>query len=212
MPDVKVAEVSGVQRVRVFIDFWNFTLSLKEIEPEFRVNWKILPGWFSKEAGSLALGGTHSNLQYEGTHLHLSYNPKKEHDRKLRDWALKFLDRIPGVQVVCKERVPKHPTICQACHGEIITCPHCSQPVAGTIEKGIDTGIVTDMIKLAWEDAYDIGVLVSSDRDFIPAVEFLHTKGKKIVHAGFPPQGMELARTCWVSLDIKRRIEEFRRR
>jgi len=35
-----------------------------------------------------------------------------------------------------------------------------------TEEKGVDVAIATDMIKLAWEDAYDWAVLVSSDRDF----------------------------------------------
>jgi uncharacterized LabA/DUF88 family protein len=76
--------------------------------------------------------------------------------------------------------------------------------MAGTVEKGIDTAIVTDMIKLAWADSYDIAVLVSADRDFIPAVEFLGSKGLKVVHAGFPPTGMELARNCWASFDVKK--------
>jgi len=163
MDDTKVEEISNVQRVRVFIDFWNFQLSLKESlkekDPKFHVDWKCLPEWLAVEAGSLALGGTHSKLQYEGTHLHMSFNPKTKKDRGLRNWALKILDRVPGVQVVCKERIPKHPTNCQSCHMEIVKCPHCSEALAGTIEKGIDTGIVTDMIKLAWENAYDIGVL-----------------------------------------------------
>ena len=42
----------------------------------------------------------------------------------------------------------------------------------GTEEKGVDTHIATAMISLAWIDNYDVGVLVSSDRDFIPVVEF----------------------------------------
>ncbi len=32
-----------------------------------------------------------------------------------------------------------------------------------TVEKGIDTAIVTDMISLAWANAWDVAVLVSSD-------------------------------------------------
>ena len=56
-----------------------------------------------------------------------------------------------------------------------------------TEEKGVDVAIATDMIKLAWEDVYDWAVLVSSDRDFVPAVEFLNAKGRKVLHAGFPP-------------------------
>jgi uncharacterized LabA/DUF88 family protein len=83
--------------------------------------------------------------------------------------------------------------------------------MAGTIEKGIDTAIVTDMIKLAWEDAYNVAVLVSADRDFIPAVEFLDSKGRKVVHAGFPPGGMDLARKCWASYDLRKAISELDR-
>ena len=95
---------------------------------------------------------------------------------------------------------PKRPV----CHKEVAECPHCKGSMAGTVEKGIDTAIVTDMIKLAWADSYDIAVLVSADRDFIPAVEFLGSKGLKVVHAGFPPSGMELARKCWASFDLKK--------
>ncbi len=62
---------------------------------------------------------------------------------------------------------------------------------------------MTDMIQLAWENSYDIAVLVTSDRDFIPAVEFLSSKGKKVVHAGFPTRGFDLSRRCWASFDVK---------
>jgi uncharacterized LabA/DUF88 family protein len=37
----------------------------------------------------------------------------------------------------------------------------------GMEEKGVDTRIVTDMMSLAWNGAYDVAVLVSADRDFI---------------------------------------------
>ena len=74
--------------------------------------------------------------------------------------------------------------------------------MAGTIEKGIDTAIVTDMISLAWESAWDGAILVSSDRDFIPAVEFLTVKGRRVINAQFPPTGMDLARACWASINL----------
>ena len=47
----------------------------------------------------------------------------------------------------------------------------------GTEEKGVDTAIATDMMRLAWDSNYDVAVLVSSDRDFIPVVQSLETKG-----------------------------------
>ena len=72
----------------------------------------------------------------------------------------------------------------------------------GTVEKGIDTSIVTDMISMAWAKSWDVAILVSSDHDFIPVVEFLNTKGLRIINAHFPPKGMHLARTCWASIDL----------
>jgi len=83
--------------------------------------------------------------------------------------------------------------------------------MARTVEKGIDTAIVTDMITLALEDAWHIGVLVSSDRDFIPAVVYLAKKGHKVLHAGFPPLGMDLARSCWASIDIRKGLNDISR-
>jgi uncharacterized LabA/DUF88 family protein len=79
-------------------------------------------------------------------------------------------------------------------------------------EKGVDTLIVTDMIRLAWENAYDMAVLASSDRDLIPAVKYLDQKGKKVVHAGFREIGSDLARSSWASFDISPKIAEIIRK
>jgi len=43
-------------------------------------------------------------------------------------------------------------------------------------EKGVDTAIVTDLLSLASEDAYDVAVLLSSDADHIPAVEWVQNR------------------------------------
>ena len=53
--------------------------------------------------------------------------------------------------------------------------------------------LVADMIRLSWENAYDVAVLLSSDSDFIPAVEHLQRRGLKVVHAGFKNRGNALA-------------------
>lgn len=132
-------------------------------------------------------------------------------DAKLRDWATTFLDRVPGVTVVLKDRVKKRPPVCQSCHEAVETCCHCGAALSLTEEKGVDVAIATDMIKLAWEDAYDWAVLVSSDRDFIPAVEFLNAKGCKVLHAGFPPRGSQLAAKCWGSLDLRPHLSALER-
>jgi uncharacterized LabA/DUF88 family protein len=72
----------------------------------------------------------------------------------------------------------------------------------GTEEKGVDTRIVADMISLAWANAYDVAVLVSSDRDFVPVADFLQTKGIKVVHGAFPPKGSNLSQKCWANFNV----------
>lgn len=66
----------------------------------------------------------------------------------------------------------------------------------GTAEKGVDTRITTAMISLAWIDNYDVAVLAFSDRDFVPVMEFLETRGKKVVHGAFPPNAAHFAPVC----------------
>ena len=78
-------------------------------------------------------------------------------------------------------------------------------------KKGVDTHIATAMISLAWIDNYDVAVLVSSDRDFIPVVEFLETRGIKVVHGAFPPAASDLTRKCWGSIAIPDIQERLRR-
>ena len=79
----------------------------------------------------------------------------------------------------------------------------------GTEEKGVDVRIAIDLIKLAWADDYDTAVLVSADKDFIPLVQFLETRGLKILHAGFLPQASHLANSCWGRINIPRHRGAF---
>jgi uncharacterized LabA/DUF88 family protein len=67
------------------------------------------------------------------------------------------------------------------------------------------------MIRLAWEDSYEIAVLASSDADLVPAVQFLNQKGRKVIQAGFPPSGVSLATVCWASFDVFQHRQEIER-
>lgn len=151
------------------------------------------------------------SLQYQGTHVYISYDPRSTKDHKLRDFATNVLSRFPGMQVTLLERKARNTPTCPSCHQSITICPHCNTPITGMIEKGVDTAIVTDLLKLALEKAWDIAVLVSSDWDFIPAVELLVAKGFRVINAHFPPKGMHLARTCWGSIDLRQGLTDFQR-
>lgn len=51
--------------------------------------------------------------------------------------------------------------------------------------KEDDIHLAVDMVKLAYNNAYDTAILVSSDGDFIPAIEAVKEVGKKIENIGF---------------------------
>ena len=96
---------------------------------------------------------------------------------------------------------------------------HARQPIGLPPRQG-DTGsdhldprdalCVPVFFCLAWVDNYDIAVLVSSDRDFVPVAEFLETRGIKVIHGAFPPKGAQLTARCWANIDIARLREDFR--
>lgn len=198
-----VEVVHPIERVRVFVDYWNLQLSATEkLGRKFKPDWKRIPQWLGVDAVRLAVDDPDLPLRLDGLNAYLSYNPASEADRRFKTWASNFLGRVPSVQVICKERKPRYAPRCQSCHEPIEICPHCGATVAGTVEKGVDVAIATDMIRLAWEESYDYAVLVSSDADYIPAVEFLNSKGRRVIHVGFPPKGMDLAKTCWASLNM----------
>lgn len=59
---------------------------------------------------------------------------------------------------------------------------------SGEIEyfiKGDDIHIAVDMIKFAYNNAYDTAILVSGDGDFYPAVEVVKDRGKRVENAYF---------------------------
>jgi len=50
-------------------------------------------------------------------------------------------------------------------------------------EKGVDVKLATDLLKL--EDIYDVGVVVSGDGDYVPAVQVVKDWGKHIINVSF---------------------------
>jgi len=54
-----------------------------------------------------------------------------------------------------------------------------------TREKGTDVKIATDLIIGAVDNLYDTAILVSSDTDLIPAIQYIKYKKKKIEYVGF---------------------------
>src|ERR1700680_4542642 len=92
------SEPTNQLRVRIFVDFWNFSLSLREQDDDFRVDWTPIGQLLTIEAGKLVDASAHA--VYEGMHVYSSIDPNKPQDIKLKNWLANKLDKMPGVHVV----------------------------------------------------------------------------------------------------------------
>lgn len=56
------------------------------------------------------------------------------------------------------------------------------------VEKGVDVAIAIDLLGMAWEDVYDVGVVVSGDADYVGAIRKVMDKGKNVEIYSFKGQ------------------------
>lgn len=186
-----------MQRVHVFVDYWNFQLRWNERAGEARCNWANLPLVLCDRLAALPISG---DLDYQGMRVYASCDPD---DENLRRWLENFLERQPGTHVAILERRRRFDHIrCRSCGYETGSCPSCGQPLVWSAEKGVESALITDLFDLSWADALDVAVLVSSDSDFIFPVVALQGRGVKVVNAAWRGAGQELSKAAWAMLDL----------
>ena len=66
----------------------------------------------------------------------------------------------------------------------VITKPLKKRP-KGFVEKGVDVALVTDMLKFAFMNVYDVCILVSGDNDFAEAVKIVKDRGIRVEISAF---------------------------
>ena len=181
-------------RVKLFIDFWNFQLEWNAFhgkEPVVRIPWN--PRLYEVLVSSIDKAAV-----YAGTHVFASFDPLSKKDLQLRKF-LNVMDSFPGYDVIVKERKPLSHQRCSndGCRLEISKCPHCGQEIHRKVEKGVDTALVTDLIRFGIDNYYDRAILIAGDADHVPAVEFLGARMKQVTHAWFKGRSNELRNACW---------------
>lgn len=190
-------------RTRIFVDFWNFQLAWNERAGGAGCDWPRLPSALVGRAREvLAYGGVPTDLSIDETLVYASARPGAP-DAKLRRWFTTFLDRQPGFRVKVRERrLRSHEVHCSHCGANTAACPSCQTPFERAPEKGVDAAIVTDLLSLAVEEAFDVAILVTSDADMIPAVEWVQARGLKVINAAWSGHGYDLMGACWGSFQI----------
>lgn len=166
-----------MKQIMVFVDGHNFLGLLRDYEQEQgkkisnRVNYLQL-------AKRLVLRITG---EYAGTYYYTSTPPgrvvitrEQKENLQLQKSIIEGLKLQEGFTVTSLERRYRE-----------VHCEKCKYIKKTSREKGIDVHLTTDMLSLAWEDAYDSAILISSDRDYGPALDYLRTKGKRIYNLAF---------------------------
>lgn len=72
------------------------------------------------------------------------------------------------------------------------------------VEKGVDIDLATDMLRLAYNNAYDTAVIVTGDGDFVSAIKGVKDMGKHVENANFKDgKGYHIRAVCdkFISLD-----------
>lgn len=149
------------ERVVVFIDGSNFYHSLKDsfgIHDNANFRGEVFNNLIHKIIGNRTLIGVY----YYNAPLDRNYN-KDTYSKQQR--FFEELKRLPGWRItLCRLRKDSE--------GKY------------TI-KGDDIQIAVDMVRLAYENAFDIAILISGDGDFVPAIQTIQKLGKKVENAYF---------------------------
>jgi uncharacterized LabA/DUF88 family protein len=68
--------------------------------------------------------------------------------------------------------------------------------------KGVDINIVCHMMHNAFQDNYDVAILISDNEEFVPAVEMVQDEfGKQVYHIGFSAD--RLRATCFGNIPLE---------
>lgn len=202
-------------KTMVFVDYWNLQATLQKEDGKnlgltgqglrdhrFHVDWFNLGPILTQLASIHAspTPGTPLPLSYEETRIYTSNDPSG--DPSYKNFVVKTLGRRPGIRVSCQDRRPKRNPDCVHCFAEMDVCPHCTNAIKATQEKGVDTLLVTDMLCLGLDGTYEVALLVTQDSDMAPAAAHLGSKGIKVIQIGLKHYGAGLAQDCWANFDL----------
>jgi len=171
------------ERVMIFIDGSNLYHIIKNLFSEKKPNDFDFEKFVKYLAGDMNLIRTY----YYNVPLDLMQNP----DSCIKQQ--KFFDKI--------QRISKF---------NFVLCRMQKRKVNEKIiyeAKEDDIHLAVDMVKLAYNDGYDTAILVSSDGDFVPAVQAVQEKGKQVENIGFENKfSYHLKQVCDKFIKLKKDI------
>lgn len=175
-----------MEKISIFIDGDNFYHSLKKIYGSSK-NYNDFN--FEKFCNFLAKGRKIISIFYYNASLDITKNLEKYKGQQ------RFFEKIKKIQGF-----------------NLVLCKLIKRKIKGTekfyyIIKEDDIHLAADMIKGAYENLYDAAVLVSGDGDFVPAVNIVKERGKKVENAYFKQTlSWNLKNNCNTSIKLTKEI------
>jgi len=149
------------ERISVFIDGSNLYHILKSLFP----NKKPMSFDFQKLIDYLVKDRELVSVYYYNSPL------DREKDEQAYRKQQQFFDKIKRIPLV-----------------HLVLCRMQKRRVNGIMiyeVKEDDIHLAVDMVKLAYKDHYDTAVVISSDGDFVPAIEAVRERNKVVENVGF---------------------------
>jgi len=107
---------------------------------------------------------------YESYFLNSTPNPGIDAQNAFHSWLKSAPPRGPKIRVQLYMFKDFH-----------LTCPSCNQQFDRQVQKGVDVGIATLVIKLAAQNVYDRVILAAGDGDFEDAISYVKSELHKEV-------------------------------
>lgn len=174
--------------VALFFDGSNFWIGKESAKVGDIDYWKLAM-WLVDQAGGKILSGAHYYASIDE-----EYSPT---------FFSTFLDLLEGQPGFFVHRF-KYGVATQ-------TCRKCGDSRQARVEKRVDTTIAVDMLRLAAVNAFDAVVLLSGDLDFAPAIDGVHSLGKRAYVAtwGKTSLSRDLRRIAFDHIDLLDGQSEF---
>jgi hypothetical protein len=197
-------------RVFVFIELAELLAELGGLPAaETALDWEGFPAWLAVGGTSAALLTPAERLRYVGTVIYTVDEPA---DRKgargvpgASGGVIAQLAKDPLVEVRALRESVATAGDCLACDlARTPGCHHCRNTNSPLSRLGgaVGDAIATDIFRLVREDALDIAVLLSAAPALRTVIRFVEGRGKRVVHAAFPPRGHELSDASLGMVDL----------
>jgi uncharacterized LabA/DUF88 family protein len=167
-PPAKARKTVKKKRVAVFIDGSNLYFKLRTLIPNkmdfIRYRYRDL---------ALSLINSDERLTYIGYYVGVVRDTKRTKNHE------KTLELVKNQQKLFE----------QLRHQQIdIVKGYLLERDGRYFEKGVDVRLAVDIVSLAQAKKYDVGIVISSDTDLIPAMQQAQVHKREIMHVGFEHQ------------------------